>query len=231
MIAIIPARGGSKGLPGKNIRDLAGKPLICHTVKAALDSNLISRVIVSTDDEAIASAAIECGAEVPFKRPKELANDESMVMDAYLYTIDRISASSGKKIDSFIALLPTAPLRIAKDIDNAIEIFNEKEADSVISITEAQVPVEWYRKIDHKGVLMDYFSNVSAIKNRQNFNQSYIPNGAIYVFSTERLRETRQYYMDKTYPYMMPRDRSADIDELLDFEWAEFLLQKESLKR
>ena len=231
MIAIIPARGGSKGLPGKNIRNLAGKPLICHTVKAALGASSISRVIVSTDDDAIATAAIECGAEVPFKRPKELADAESMVMDAYLYTVDRISENSGTKIDSFVALLPTAPLRLAKDIDNAIEIFYEKDADSVISITEAEVPIEWYRKIDHEGVLMDYFSNVSAIKNRQDFNQSYIPNGAIYVFSTEKLRETRQYYMEKTYPYIMPRDRSADIDELLDFEWVEFLLQKESVNR
>jgi len=231
MIAIIPARGGSKGLPGKNIRNLVGKPLICHTIKAALDASSISRVIVSTDDDSIATTALECGAEVPFKRPKELADDESMVMDAYLYTVDRISDDSGTIIDSFVALLPTAPLRLAKDIDNAIEIFSEKEADSVISITEAEVPIEWYRKIDHRGVLMDYFSNASAVKNRQDFNHLYIPNGAIYVFNTEKLRETRQYYMEKTYPYIMPKDRSADIDELLDFEWVEFLLQKENKNR
>ena len=231
MIAIIPARGGSKGLPGKNIRNLAGKPLICHTVKAALDASSISRVIVSTDDDAIATAAIECGAEVPFKRPNKLADDESMVMDAYLYTVDRISETSGITIDSFVALLPTAPLRLAKDIDNAIAIFYEKEADSVLSITQAEVPIEWYKKIDQEGVLMDYFSNISAINNRQDFSQSYIPNGAIYVFNTEKLRETRQYYMEKTYPYIMPRDRSVDIDELLDFKWAEFLLQKEDINR
>ncbi len=228
MIAIIPARGGSKGLPGKNIRNLAGKPLICHTIKAALDASSISRVIVSTDDDLIATAALECGAEVPFKRPKELADDESMVMDAYLYTVDRISDNSGIIIDSFVALLPTAPLRLAKDIDNAIEIFSEKDADSVISITEAEVPIEWYRKIDHKGVLMDYFSDASAIKNRQDFNLLYIPNGSIYVFNTEKLRQTRKYYMERTYPYIMPKNRSADIDELLDFEWVEFLLQKEN---
>jgi len=226
MIAIIPARGGSKGLPGKNIRDLAGKPLICHTVKAALDSSSVSRVIVSTDDDAIAAVAIECGAEVPFKRPDKLADDKSLVMDAYFYTIDSISQTSGIIIDSFVALLPTAPLRQANDIDNAIAIFHQKEADSVISITEAEVPVEWYRKIDQNGVLKDCFINESAINNRQDFNQLYVPNGAIYVFNTEKLRKNRQYYMDKTYPYLMPKERSADIDELLDFEWVEFLLNK-----
>ena len=155
-----------------------------------------------------------------------MADDESMVIDAYLYTVDRISEKSDIKIDSFVALLPTAPLRLAKDIDNAIKIFNKKEADSVISITEAEVPIEWYRKIDHEGVLMDYFPNVSTINNRQDFNKLYIPNGAIYVFSTEKLRETRQYYMDKTYPYIMPRDRSVDIDNNYDFKFTEYLMLK-----
>jgi len=226
MIAIIPARGGSKGLPGKNVRLLNGKPLIYHTIKAALDANSISQVIVSTDDDSIAAVAIECGAEVPFNRPENLADDNSMVMDAYLYTIDRLVEEDGQKIDSFVALLPTAPLRLAEDIDNAAEIFNKKNAASVISVTEAEVPSEWYKKINQQGVLRNYFSNVSAIKNRQEFNKSYIPNGAIYIFRTENLRTTRQYFTDKTYPYIMPRSRSADIDELLDFEWAEFLMKK-----
>jgi len=145
MIAIIPARGGSKGLPGKNIRLLNGMPLICHTVKAALSASSISRVIVSTDDDDISSAAKECGAEVPFSRPGELAGDNSMVMDAYLYTVDRLAKESDDKVDAFVALLPTAPLRLAEDIDNAIDIFNKNKADSVISITESEVPVEWYR--------------------------------------------------------------------------------------
>ena len=226
MIAIIPARGGSKGLPGKNIRLLAGLPLICHTVNAALNAKLITRVIVSTDNEKIASIAKECGADVPFMRPDELASDKSMVMDAYLYTIDTLAKEANIKIDSFIALLPTAPLRSPKDIDEAIEIFNTNEADSVISVTAPEVPGEWYKRINKNGILEDYFSNTNAIKNRQEFNKSYIPNGAIYIFNTEKLRISRQYYMDKTLPHIMPRERSADIDEFLDFEWAEFLLQK-----
>jgi CMP-N,N'-diacetyllegionaminic acid synthase len=226
MIAIIPARGGSKGLPGKNIRPLAGVPLICYTVNAALSAKLITRVIVSTDDENIASVAKECGAEVPFMRPDELASDNSMVMDAYLYTIDRLATEANIKIDSFVTLLPTAPLRLAKDIDEAIEIFNTKKADSVISVTDPEVPGEWYKRINKNGIIEEYFTNTNSIKNRQEFNRSYIPNGAIYIFNTEKLRISRQYYMEKTYPNIMPRERSVDIDELIDFEWAEFLLKR-----
>ncbi len=226
MIAIIPARGGSKGLPGKNIRDLDGMPLICHTIKSALESESITRVIISTDDDDIAIVAKECGAEVPFNRPSKLAKDNSMVMDAYLYTIDRLVEMENITIDSFIALLPTAPLRRSYDIDMAVEIFNFNKADSVVSVTEADVPAEWYRRIDSNGVLRDYFPDTNTIKNRQEFDKSYIPNGAIYIFRTEKLRKIRQYYLGKTYPYIMPADRSVDIDEILDFEWAEFLMQK-----
>jgi CMP-N,N'-diacetyllegionaminic acid synthase len=226
MIAIIPARGGSKGLPGKNIRNLAGKPLICHTISAALNAKLITRVIVSTDDENIASIAEGCGAEVPFMRPSELARDKSLAIDSYLYTIDRLAIEGNIKIDSFIALLPTAPLRLANDIDGAIEVFTIKEADSVISITDPGVPVEWHKRINKNGVLEDCFINSNTMKNRQEFDISYIPNGAIYIFNVDKLRVSRTYYMDKTYPYIMPRRSSVDIDEALDFYWAEFLINK-----
>tara|TARA_X000000368_G_C22938346_1_gene670925 strand:- start:160 stop:849 length:690 start_codon:yes stop_codon:yes gene_type:complete len=227
MIAIIPARGGSKGLPGKNIKPLNGIPLICHTILTALKSNAISRVIVSTDDEEIAKISQKCGAEVPFIRPKELADDDSMVMDAYIYTLDRLRDTSEELIESFVALLPTAPLRSSNDIDNAVEIFLENEADSVLSVTEAEVPIEWYKKIDQKGTLKNYLPEDDAVSNRQDYNIAHIPNGAIYVFRLELLRDTRQYYHDKTYAYIMPRIRSVDIDEPIDFEWAEFLIQKQ----
>jgi len=226
MIAIIPARGGSKGLPGKNTRVLGGIPLICHSIKTALSAASISRVIVSTDDEAIASIAKDCGAEVPFIRPIELANDNSMVMDAYLHMIDRIADEIQQPIDSFVALLPTVPLRLPEDINEAVKIFKIKKANSVISVTESAIPIQWYRRITNEGVLCDYLPEFNATMNRQELEQTYVPNGAVYVFRTEVLRTTRQYYTEKTYPYIMPRERSADIDVLLDFEWAEFLLGK-----
>ena len=228
MIAIIPARGGSKGLPGKNIKPLYGIPLICHTIKAALESKFVKRVIVSTDDNEIASISKDYGAEVPFMRPGELATDESRVMDTYFHVIDKISEENGKPIDNFIALLPTAPLRNSNDIDEAIKIFNKKNANSVISVIEAPTPLDWYRRITKEGILTDYLPNFNAIENRQNFTKAYLPNGAIYVFKTEVLRKTREYYTNKTFPYIMPVERSVDIDDLKDFKWSEYLMNNKT---
>ena len=230
MLAIIPARGGSKGLPGKNIKLLGDLPLICHTIKAALDSNLIDRVIVSTENDEIASIAKNCGAEVPFMRSIDLASDTSMVMDSYLQVVDMITKENSKLIESFVALLPTVPLRTSKDIDNAIQIFNDKNANSVISVVEASTPVYWHRSISKEGILENFLPEFNALKNRQELKKTYLPNGAIYVFRTEVLRSTREYYTSKTYPYIMPKERSADIDDKFDFEWARYLFKKNNKK-
>ena len=230
MLAIIPARGGSKGLPGKNTKLLGGLPLICHSIKTAFASNLIDRVIVFTEDNEIASIARDCGAEIPFMRPIDLAEDTSMVLDSYLHVLERIDKENSKPTQSFVALLPTAPLRAPQDIDEAIKIFNDKNADSVISVVEASVPLNWYMHITKKGTLENYTPESKVLKNRQEFKKSYVPNCSIYIFRTEALRLTRQYYSEKTYPYIMPKERSADIDDLLDFEWAEHLLRKQLKK-
>lgn len=223
MLAIIPARGGSKGLPRKNIKLLDGLPLICHSIKAALDSKLVDRVIVSTEDKEIASIAKDFGAEVPFIRPDSLAGDKSMAMDTYLNVVDLISQQNSKLVESFVALLPTVPLRTSEDIDEAIKIFNAKKADSVISVVEASIPIHWYRRITNDGKLVNFFPDFNAVKNRQEMEKTYVPNGAVYVFQTEILRLTRQYYNKKTYPYIMPKERSADIDDKFDFEWVNYL--------
>lgn len=229
MLAIIPARGGSKGLPRKNIKLLDGLPLICYSIKAALDSKLVDRVIVSTEDKEIASISRDFGAEVPFMRPDNLASDKSMVMDTYLNVIDLISQQNSKPVESFVALLPTVPLRTSEDIDEAIKIFNDKKADSVISVVEASTPIHWYRRITNDGKLKNYLPEFDVVKNRQELEKTYVPNGAIYIFRTEVLKLTRQYNTEKTFPYIMPRNRSADIDDLLDFEWAEYLLIKKKI--
>jgi CMP-N,N'-diacetyllegionaminic acid synthase len=226
MIAIIPARGGSKGLPGKNIKSLNSMPLICYTIKAALSAVGVSRVVVSTDDKNIAYIARKCGADVPFLRPDRLSKDNSIAIDAYLFTIDKIAKEQQKKIHSFVVLLPTSPLRTSEDIDGAIEIFNKYKADSVVSVNEAEHPPEWYLNVDKNKKLVNYLPVSNAVKNRQEFKKLYIPNGAVYIFNTELLREERLYYFNNTYPYIMPRERSVDIDDLLDFEWAEFLINK-----
>lgn len=223
MIAIIPARGGSKGLPGKNVRLLNGKPLIAYAIEEAMKAKHIDRVIISTDDEEIAKVAVQYGAELPFMRPAELASDTAMAIDNYIYTIERLENEGGKAIDSFVVLQPTSPLRIAEDIDGAIKIFEQKKADSVISYCQEAHPVTWHKYLDDQGRFVDIFD--ANIKNRQDNRVSYYPNGAVYVFRTSMIRG-RKYYTDKSYAYVMPRTRSVDIDFIEDFEYAEFLLKR-----
>lgn len=223
MLAIIPARGGSKGLPGKNIRMLKGKPLIAYTIEAALASQYITRVIVSTDDEEIAKISIQYGAECPFMRPKYLASDESLGIDAIKYTIEKIEENENLKIDRFIILQPTSPLRTTRDIDNSIELFNSKDADSVISYCKESHPIKWHKYIDAEGNFENIFED--KIKNRQDERPSYYPNGAIFIFKRKILLHN-SYYTDRSFPYIMDRTKSVDIDDMDDFNYAEFLLGK-----
>ena len=223
MIAIIPARGGSKGLPGKNVRPLNGKPLIAYAIEEALKAKHIDRVIISTDDEEIAKVAVQYGAELPFMRPAELASDTAQAIDNYIYTIGRLGEESKERIDAFVVLQPTSPLRIAEDIDGAVDLFLEKNADSVISYTPEAHPVSWHKYLDEEGRFVNIFDD--NIQNRQANRVSYYPNGAVYVFRSSIIRE-RKYYTEKSYAYVMPRIRSVDIDFIEDFEYAEYLLNR-----
>lgn len=225
MLAIIPARGGSKGLPGKNIKELAGKPLIAYTIEAALKAKHIDRVVVSTDDEEIARIAKAYGAEIPFMRPDFLATDTAMSIDCYIYTIDRLEKENGENIAAFVVLQPTSPLRLPEDIDGAIELFMQKEADSVVTYTKENHPIYWHKKITADNKIEDIFDPTFA--NRQELPVTYYPNGAVYVFRSSLIRQ-RQYYTDKSYAYIMPRSRSVDIDYAEDFAYAGHLLQQKS---
>lgn len=226
MLAIIPARGGSKGVLRKNIKYLGGKPLIYYAIKAAKDSKYIDRIIVSTDDEEIAEVALKHGAEVPFLRPNELATDNAKAIDNYIYTMDRLNNNNKDvdKIKDFIVLQPTSPLRTYVDIDNAINIFYENNADTVISVVKAEHPPTWYKKISKEGILVDYLQSVDNSLNRQEAEETYLPNGAIYIFKYDSLKENYGYYNLKTYPYIMAQENSVDIDTILDFKLAELLL-------
>lgn len=231
MIALIPARGGSKGLPGKNIKNLCGKPLIAHTIGAALNASGIDRVVVTTDSEEIAEIAKQYGAEVPFLRPKELAGDTSSAVDVYLHAVDFLQKESGQEIQKFMVLLPTAPLRGSENIEQALKEFYEKKAETLISMKEAETPVSWYYGMNEEGRVKNLgFDGQNAVKNRQVNNVYYIPNGAIYILDTRLLREKRTYYSDNTVAYLMSQEESVDIDCALDFKIAELLLsQKEKL--
>ena len=226
VIAIIPARGSSKGLPGKNIKKMNDKPLIYYTINAAKKSKFIDKIIVSTDNNKISEIAKRYGAEIPFMRPKELAKDDSLAIDNYIYTIDKLNIEFHYNISKFVVLQPTSPLRTSLDIDNAIQIFMEKEANSVISVSETIHPPLWSKRIDEKGILRNYFDIKIGNKNRQDIEKAYMLNGAVFVFKFSLLKELYSYYSNKTYPYIMPLERSIDIDSKLDFEFAEYLMKK-----
>jgi len=225
MIAIVPARGGSKGLPGKNIKDLLGKPMIAYTIEEALKSKDITEVIISTDCKEIEEVAIKYGAKSLFLRPEYLATDSAKAIDNYIYTIDRLNKEFGYDIKDFILLQPTSPLRTVQDIDKSIELFKDKNADSVVSYTEEHHPIEWHKYITEDGKFENIFEE--KLLNRQEIKKSYFPNGAVFVFDYELIKQGK-YYSDNSYAYIMPRFRSVDVDTMEDFKYIEFLLQERS---
>ena len=225
MIAIVPARGGSKGLPGKNIKNLLGKPMIAYTIEEALKSKYITEVIISTDCNEIEKVAIKYGAKSPFLRPEYLATDSAKAIDNYIYTIDRLNKEFAYDIKDFVLLQPTSPLRTVEDIDKSIELFKDKNADSVVSYTEEHHPIEWHKYITEDGKFENIFEE--KLLNRQEIKKSYFPNGAVFVFDYELIKQEK-YYSDNSYAYVMPRNRSVDVDTLEDFRYIEFLLQERS---
>lgn len=222
MIALIPARGGSKGLPGKNTKLLFGKPLIAYAIESALNSKYITQVYVSTDSEEIAEIAKKYGAKVPFLRPSYLASDEALAVDTYLFMLDKWQ-ESGENVDSFIILQPTSPLRTSKNIDEAIELFQSKNASSVISYTEENHPVSWHKYVNDDLTFSTIFEE--ELLNRQQKRKTFYPNGAVFIFKTELIRE-KKYYNENSFAYLMSRYNSVDIDTLEDFEYVEFLITK-----
>lgn len=226
MIAIIPARGGSKGLPGKNTRLLQGKPLIAHTIEAAIKAKNISEVIVTTDSSEIAKISENYGANVPFLRPDYLSGDDASAIDVYLHAVNFLSKKNGLSIDKFVVLLPTVPLRNEVHIDKAIEKFTEKKADTLVSVCEAETPPSWYFKINEEKLYNAELEQSDALSNRQDYQKYYIPNGAIYILDYNLLKQNRTYYSDNTIPFLMERRSSVDIDNLIDFEFAEFIMSK-----
>lgn len=228
MIALIPARGGSKRLPNKNIKLLNGKPLIAYTIEAALQAKEISRVIVSTDYEDIKKVALQYGAELPFLRPDFLATDGSSSLDVFRYTIKRLEEEENRVIDNFVVLQPTSPLRTNKHIDEAIALFKKKQAKAVVSYCKEFHSIFWHKKIDSKGKVINIFEGDFS-KNRQEIEETYFPNGAIYVFDKNYIFTTIDYSTD-CYAYIMDRKHSIDIDTIDDFEYAEFLMNLEKTR-
>lgn len=227
MIAIITARGGSKGLPRKNILPFCGQPLIAHTIEAAKKSQAIERIIVSTDDQEIAAVSQEFGAEVPFMRPAKLATDTASSREVVLHALSFLE-KQGESVGTFCLLQPTSPLRTSADIDAAFRIFQGKKADSVLSITPYDHPVQWAMELRDDGILLP--RGKEKIARRQDLADYYRPNGAIYMFKTTFFKGALEYLGPESYGYIMPPERSVDIDTQLDLVVAETIahyLQKE----
>ena len=225
VLAVIPARGGSKGLPKKNISSLAGRPLIAYTIDAALQARLLDRTIVSTEDPRIAEVARRCGADTPFQRPPKLAQDDTPGIDPILHAVRWLAEHEGYCPDYVICLQPTSPLRIAEDIDNSITLVLEKDADGVVSLCEAKEHPYWTKRVTEDGKVVDFTPLDKAYNRRQDLPPVYALNGAIYLARRDVLLEQQTFYTDHTYAYIMPIERGLDIDTPWDLYLAELLLK------
>lgn len=224
-IAIIPARSGSKGLKDKNIRLLNGKPLLAYSIEAAFASGMFDRIHVSTDSEVYADIARKYGADVPFLRPEELSTDKTGSWDVVRYII-REYQKQGENFDTIALLQPTSPLRDAEDIKAAYCIYEEKKANSVMSLCEMEHTPLWSNVLPENHSMKNFIMPQNDIR-RQDLPVYYRHNGAIYIESVDLILNDGDLYGDNSYAYIMECSRSIDIDTIMDFEYAEFLMQKE----
>jgi CMP-N,N'-diacetyllegionaminic acid synthase len=220
LLALIPARGGSKGIPRKNISELCGKPLIAWSIEEAQKSNYIDRLIVSTEDEEIADISRSYGAEVPFLRPAELSRDETPGMDPVLHTLEQLPG-----YDWVLLLQPTSPLRTAEDIDGIVQMCREQQAPAAVSICESSKHPNWMFYCGENGI-MSPFMDFPIATRRQELSKVFALNGALYLAQTKWLNHTRNFITDETLGYVMPIERSVDIDNPLDWDVAEILMEK-----
>ncbi|MFP3917200.1 acylneuraminate cytidylyltransferase family protein [Lysinibacillus telephonicus] len=220
ILAIIPARGGSKGVPRKNIRDLAGKPLIAWTIEEAKKSKYITKLILSSEDEEIIKVAKEYGCEVPYVRPLELAKDDTPGIDPIIHALQQ-----HHDFDYVVLLQPTSPLRTVEDIDRCISFIIENNADFCVSVTESEESPYWMYTFEN-GKMKPLLKQDQVITRRQELPKTYVLNGAVYVGKVDSIMETKSFLTDQTIPYVMPMERSYDIDTLLDFTICEFIMQK-----
>ena len=228
MLAIIPARGGSKRLPNKNILELSGKPLIVWTIDAAKRSKRIDRIVVSTDDGDIAETAINAGVDVPFIRPTHLAEDHTSTYEVVAHTLTQLR-NYGDQFEYLLLLQPTSPLRTAEHIDGATDLLISKNADAVISVTEANHLNEWSGEIPESLCLEKFFHGKTE-KRSQELPKQFRINGAIYLVDVSKLLAYKTFFLPKNIiAYRMKREASIDIDTQLDFQLAEFLIKLNNL--
>jgi CMP-N-acetylneuraminic acid synthetase len=223
IVCVIPARGGSKGLPGKNIKELNGKALIAYSIEQARCSKYIDRVIVSTEDRKIADVSIKAGADVPFMRPEELAGDNVATIDVLLHAVEWLEEVDGYDFDILVLLHANTPLRAVSDIETCIELLVAEHPDNVFSVTEC------HRNPYFNMVEVSGNGDVSLVKegdyrSRQAAPLVYDLNSSIYVWWKEVLKKKKKVIMEKSRVFVMPKERSIDIDDYFDFRVAEMVM-------
>ncbi len=227
ILGLIPARGGSKAIPHKNIVPLAGKPLLAYTCEAALASCCLTRVVLNTDDPRIAEVGRACGVEVPFLRPAELAQDDTPILPVIRHTLAWLEEHDGFSVDVVVLLQPTSPLRRAEHIDAAVGLLLEKDADTVVSVVEVPHqfnPVSLMR-LDEDGWLRPYQEGAMILR-RQDKPRLYARNGPAVLVVRRGTLEGGELYGERTLPYEMDAASSLDIDAPDDLVLAEFWLQR-----
>jgi CMP-N,N'-diacetyllegionaminic acid synthase len=223
LLAIIPARGGSRGVPRKNIQMVAGRPLIAWTIDAARSASVVTRIVVSTDSDEIADVARRSGAEVPLMRPRELAEDDTPGIAPVLHTVEWLRHHECYEPLHVVVLQPTSPLRSAADIDAAMALRTRRDAAAVVSVCPTPHHPAWTKSIDAEGYLTNLGGSDDTTP-RQQLAPAYVLNGAIYLIRRDVLLERRSLYADRTCAYVMPIERSLDIDSPWDLHIADLVL-------
>lgn len=234
VLALIPARSGSKGLPRKNIRLLHGKPLLSWPIEAAKASAYVDRVVISTDDVEFSKLALAAGAEAPFLRPAELSTDTASSISFILHALDTL-ATGGDAYDYLLLLEPTSPLTEASDIDSALEalLAHREDADAIVSVSElVSTHPAFAVRLNDQGLMHPYTTqNFNQLPRRQDVEPLYSLDGSLYISTVEALRDRRAFCHERTLSHVMPRYKSFEVDDLVDFICIEAILaQRDILK-
>ena len=231
ILAIVPARGGSKGLPGKNIMPLAGQPMINWTIQAGRDSSYIDRIIVSTDCQEIAGIAQNAGADAPFLRPSALASDDATMEEVVTHCLEWLVTNEAQHYEFLLLLQPTSPLRITNDIDDAIAYYFENRMSvetGLISVVDLDPRFGWLMSLNQQQQV-DFCIKENCSRTRQDLPSYFLPNGALYLAPTAELVE-HFFYLPEMLHYVMPENKSVDIDNIDDFNHAEKILKNNIIK-
>jgi len=226
VLALIPARGGSRRLPGKNLLKLCGEPITVWSIKAAQQSKYVDRIVVSTDSDEIAEVARAAGADVPFMRPNYLASDTASSLDVVKHALNELN-QKGQCYEFIVLLQPTSPLRTSKHIDESFELLQSKDADAIVGVTELDHPIELTNRLPDDLSMKGFFTTDSHLRS-QNFPKRYRVNGAIYLVRVESLiKENTIFLSDRIYAYKMEREVSVDIDTSYDLRLADTLFNRD----